>query len=53
LRILLWAAFLIALVLAVSWRDTDFGNYARYAPPILLLAALLVTAWEWLVRRHR
>jgi hypothetical protein len=52
LRILLWAAFLLALVLAVAWRDTDFGAYARYAPPILLLAAMIVTAWEWLARRR-
>jgi hypothetical protein len=52
LRIFLWAAFLVALALAVAWRESDFGNYARYAPPILLLAAVLVTAWEWLARRR-
>jgi len=51
-RIFLWAAFLLALVLAVSWRESEFGNYARYAPPILLLASVIVTVWEWLARRR-
>ena len=53
LRIVLWAAFLVSLGVAVTWRDSDFGSYVRYAPPILLVLALVVTLVEWIGRRRQ
>jgi hypothetical protein len=52
-RIALWAAFLVSLGVAVTWRDTDFGPYVRYAPPVLLVLALIVSLVEWIGKRRR
>jgi hypothetical protein len=55
LRIVLWGAFLAALFLAVAFRESDgsFAAVVRYAPPAMLVLALLVGLAERIVRtRH-
>ena len=55
LRIVLWSAFIAALLLAVAFRDADawLATTVRYAPPALLVLALLVGLAERIVRtRH-
>ena len=55
LRIVLWGAFLAALFLAVPFRESDgsFAAIVRYAPPVMLVLALLAGLAERIVRtRH-
>jgi len=55
LRIVLWGAFLAALLLAAAFRDAEpwLATTVRYAPPVALVLALLVGLAERIVRtRH-
>jgi hypothetical protein len=58
-RILLWGAFLLCLGLATTFKansvvadDSAVADVIRYAPPAMLLLALLVGLAERIVRKQ-
>ena len=54
IRIVLWVAFILSLPLATSFTASDpmAANVVRYAPPVLLLLALLVGIIERMLRKR-
>ncbi len=55
LRILLWGAFLAALLLATAFKDSDasLATAVRYAPPVMLALALLIGLAERITRTRQ
>jgi hypothetical protein len=52
-RIALWAAFVVSLPLATSFASVPgAASFLRYAPPVLLVMALLAGLAERIVRRR-
>jgi hypothetical protein len=53
-RILLWGAFLISLGSATSFKESNslLANLIRYAPPVMLVLALVVGFVERTVRKR-
>ena len=52
-RVFLWGAFVLSLPLAVNFAsDPGVANIVRWAPPILLVFALLAGLAERIVRKR-